>query len=109
MSLAGCWPPGGSQAALPQQATQHSSRQAGGVLLTSADAARANALPGMGHAGGTAASKKNAACRRMLLAAVGLQQRFPRFPELALERMKLTQHDLINIASLIQLTKLELR
>jgi hypothetical protein len=45
----------------------------------------------------------------MLLAAVGLQQRFPRFPELALERMKLTQHDLINIASLIQLTKLELR
>jgi hypothetical protein len=36
-------------------------------------------------------------------------QLFPRFPELALERMKLSQNDLINVASLTQLTKLELR
>jgi hypothetical protein len=46
---------------------------------------------------------------KMLFAAVGLLQRFPHFTELGLERMKLTQHDLINIASLTQLTKLQLR
>jgi hypothetical protein len=44
-----------------------------------------------------------------MLVPAGLLQRFPRFPELALERMKLSQNELNNIASLTQLTKLELR